>query len=120
MDQRKSGSLGRFLQLRKMDQLRNPPPQKKLPWNYYLKVRFKFALGNRMLVLRAGLFGLELYWNAVVPLWNNVSMNERRTGIMFYPIFRVIPGATYRCFRWLRSEVVGEYEPVQYRTTAKG
>jgi hypothetical protein len=120
MDQRLRGSLGRFLQRRAIENLKNPLPVKKLPWNYFWEVRFKFSLGNHSLIMRAGLFGLELYWGAVVPLWNNVSVSEKRTGVMFYPIFRVVPGATYRCFRWLKAEVIDDCEDVQYRTTAKG
>lgn len=114
MDQRLSGSLGRFLHLRAIRSLKNPLPVKKVPWSYFWKVRFKFSLGNRSLVMRCGIFGIELYWGAVVPLLNNVSMSEKRTGVILYPILRIIPGATYRCFRWLKTEVMDE--DVQYHT----
>lgn len=107
MDQRLSGSLGRFLQRRAIQRLKNPPPSNQHPpRSWYWKVRFKFAVGKRSLVIRAGIFGLEVYWGAVVPLWDNVSVDEKRWGVIFYPIFRVVPGATVRCFRLLKSELL--------------
>ena len=111
MDQRLSGSLGRFLQRRAIQRLKNPPDNYHPPRSWYWKVRFKFALTKRSLIVRCGIFGLELYWGAVAPLWNNVSVDEKRYGVIFYPIFRVIPGASYRAFKWIKSEIVGEYEP---------
>ena len=111
MDQRLRGSLGRFLQRRAIQRLKNPPDNQHPPWHWYWTVRFKFALGKRSLVMRCGIFGLNIYCGAVVPVWNNVCVDEKRWGLIFYPIFRVVPGASYRCFKWLKSEIVGEYEP---------
>lgn len=111
MDQRLSGSLGRFLQRRAMQRLKNPPPDKcHPPRSWYWKVRFKFALAKRSLIVRGGIFGLELYWGAIAPLWNNVSVDEKRYGVIIYPMFHIVPGASIRVFRWIKSEIVGEYE----------
>jgi hypothetical protein len=111
MDQRLSGSLGRFIQRRAIQRLKNPPPSNQHPpRSWYWKVRFKFALGKRSLVMRGGIFGLEVYWGAVITAWNNVSVDEKRWGVILYPILRIILGATFRCFRWLKTEIVGEYE----------
>ena len=81
MDQRLSGSLGRFLQRRAIQRLKNPPPSNQHPpRSWYWKVRFKFALGKRSLVMRGGIFGLKIYWGALFPVWNNVSIDEKRWG----------------------------------------
>jgi hypothetical protein len=102
IDQRLSGSLGRFLQRRAIQNLKNPTPKNQHPpLSWYFKVRFKFALRKRSFVIRCGVFGLEFYWGAVVPLWNNVSIDEKRYGVIVYPLFRIFPGASIRCFKWL-------------------
>ena len=111
MDQRLSGSLGRFIQRRAIQRLKNPPPSNQHPpRSWYWKVRFKFALGKRSLVMRGGIFGLEIYWGALSPVWNNVSIDEKRWGVIFYPIFYIVPGASFRCFRWLKTETMDNVE----------
>ena len=111
MDQRLSGSLGRFLQRRAIQRLKNPPPSNQHPpRSWYWKVRFKFALGKRSLVMRGGIFGLEIYRGALSPVWNNVSIDEKRWGVIFYPIFHIAPGASFRCFRWLKTETMDNVE----------
>ena len=69
-----------------------------------------FSLGKRKLILRGGFFGLEVYWGAILPLVNNVSMDEKRWGVIIYPIFRIVPGATYPCLRLMKTEVIGEFQ----------
>ena len=114
MDQRLSGSLGRFIQRRAIQRLKNPPPSNQHPpRSWYWKVRFKFALRNRSLIIRGGIFGLELYWGAISPLWDNVSVDEKRYGVIFYPIFRVVPGASIWAFKWIKSEVMDAMEDGQ-------
>jgi len=111
MDERLSGTLGRFLQLRAIQRLKNPPPSNQHPpWSWYWKVRFKFALRKRSLVMRGGIFGLEVYWGAVVPLWNNVSVDEKRWGVILYPIFRIFSGASFKCLRLLKTETMDAVE----------
>ena len=110
MDQRLSGSLGRFLQRRAIQRLKNPPDNQHPPWHWYWTVRFKFALRKRSLVMRGGIFGLEVYWGAVEPLWNNVCVDEKRWGVILYPIFRIVPGASFKCLRLLKTETMDAIE----------
>jgi hypothetical protein len=62
-------------------------------------------------VIRAGFFGLEIHFGSVVPLCNNVSVDERRTGIILYPMpLHITPGASVRSFRLIKSKVLDAVE----------
>jgi hypothetical protein len=61
-------------------------------------------------MVRCGIFGLELYWGAVVPLWNNVSIDEKRWGVVIYPMFFLVPGASLKCLKLLKTEIIDAVE----------
>lgn len=76
----------------------------------FVRFRFGFSLKRHRFIMRGGIFGLEIYWGALYPVWNNVSVDEKRWGVIFYPIFRIVPGASFRCFRWLKVETMDAVE----------
>jgi hypothetical protein len=110
MDQRLSGSLSRFLQRQAIQRVKNPRDNQHPPWGWYWKIRFKFALRKRALIIHGGIFGLQVYWGDVGPMSNNVGVDQKRWGVILYPIFRVVPGASYRCFKWLKTETMDAVE----------
>jgi len=74
-------------------------------------LRWRLRFTNRTLVIRAGFFGLEIHFGSVVPLSNNVSVDERKTGIILYPIpLHLTPGASVRGLRLIKSQILDEVE----------
>jgi hypothetical protein len=81
---------------------------KRLSWE--LKTRFKFKSSKGHLTVRGGIFGLDLYWGALVPIWNNVSVDEKRWGVILYPILRIYPGKSFKCLRLLKTKTMDNVE----------
>ncbi len=107
IDQRRSESLNRFLIRRATRRVKEPELHgAKPPASYFRKIRWKFSASRRSIIVRAGFFGVEIYWGAIAPLANNISIDERRWGVFVYPIFRIVPGANIPTFRWIRTEII--------------
>ena len=104
IDQRKSGSLGRFLMRRAMQRIKNPNPlATRIP--FWHGIRWKFSLEKRSLILRCGLFGLNIYWHTMVPVPNNISVDAETTGVVIYTMpLGLQPGASVPCKQWVRRE----------------
>jgi hypothetical protein len=102
MDQRRSESLTRFLMRRAMRKAKNPdPPAKYIP--LFHPVRWKFSVGNGSLSVRVGLFGLYLYWHAIVPVPDNISVDAETTGVViFFMPLGLLPGSLVPCKRWVK------------------
>ena len=112
MDQRRSESLNRFLMRRAMRNAKNPqtPPRRNC-YGPFSSVRWRFSATKRSIELRVGIIGVHFYWRAIVPVPNNVSVNQRLTGIILYPLFRIVPGQEVPCLRLVKAgEPFDEYE----------
>lgn len=93
MDQRRAESLNRFLMRRAMGKMKNPEPLAK-PIAFFHPSRWEFAIKKRSITIRAGMIGLNLYWHAVVPVPNNISVEAETTGlILFFIPLGIVNGA---------------------------
>ena len=104
-DQRKTESINRFLVRRAIQRMKHPDaPQKSIPlWH---GLRWRFSAGNRSLIIRAGLFGMHLYWRAEVAVPNNVAVYAETTGMVIFLLpLDLAPGASVPCKQWVKRGI---------------
>jgi len=79
--------------------------KKRVYFGGFHPIRWKLSIARRSLMLRAGFFGLHLYFHSIEPFPNNISEDADTTGIAFYFMpLRIVPGESVRAFQWVRRE----------------
>jgi hypothetical protein len=96
MDQRRSESLGRFLQVRAMKLTKNPLKKPESAGLLH-PLRWRLSIRRLGMTVRFGIIGAEASWGERGPVANNISMSANRIGVVIYPLLRLIPGQTVRC-----------------------
>ena len=103
-DQRKAGSLNRFLVRRAIQQAKNPKREVKTCIPFRHKIRWRFSLCKGKIEVRVGLFGFYLYWHCKELVPNNISVYADTTGAVFFRMpLKLTPGESVPCVRWVRQ-----------------